>query len=147
MQPSNKFRSTLQRKIILDELRKTSTHPTADELYLLVKKIIPDISLGTVYRNLELFSQRGIIKKLEYKGDKKRFDGSEEHHYHIRCVVCQRVSDIPASFVETPDYSTLSVCGYKITDHTLSFDGICEKCRSHTAGKRGKGIQEVNNLQ
>ena len=71
-----KSRMTHQRRIILEELRNTRSHPTADEVYEIVRKRIPKISLGTVYRNLELLSESGVIQKLEIGGTQKRFDGT-----------------------------------------------------------------------
>jgi Fur family ferric uptake transcriptional regulator len=86
---------TRQRQIILEELRKADTHPSADEVYETVRKRLPRISLGTVYRNLEILSELGEIQKLELGGDLKRFDRKPNKHYHIRCMNCGRVDDAP----------------------------------------------------
>ena len=101
------LRMTRQRKVILEELRKVDTHPSADEVYEMVRKRIPRISLGTVYRNLEILSERGDIQKLELGCTLKRFDGVPENHYHIRCVDCGRVVDAPGD------------CGVKINQVML----------------------------
>jgi len=89
-----RMRLTNQRQVLMEELRKVSTHPTADELYDLVRERLPRTGLGTVYRNLELLSECGIITKLETGGKQKRFDGNTSPHYHIRCNTCGRVDDI-----------------------------------------------------
>ena len=86
---------TRQRRIILEELRKFAHHPSADEIYEVVRRRIPRISLGTVYRNLEVLSDLGEIKKLEFGGTLKRFDRDPENHYHIRCNLCDRVDNAP----------------------------------------------------
>ena len=78
-------RMTLQRKTILEVLRQTDFHPSADEIYMMVRERLPRISLGTVYRNLEVLSESGFIQKLELGGTIKRFDWNPEKHYHIRC--------------------------------------------------------------
>ena len=93
-QKTNNLRLTRQRQIILDELRKSHTHPTADEVYEMVRKYLPRISLGTVYRNLELMTSCSMIQKLTCSGQQKRFDGNPEPHYHIRCVNCDQVRDL-----------------------------------------------------
>ena len=67
---------TAQREAILEELRSVDTHPTADELYVMLRRRMPQISLGTVYRNLEQLSQLGVIQKLATTGKQKRFDGN-----------------------------------------------------------------------
>jgi Fur family ferric uptake transcriptional regulator len=67
---------TRQRKVILEEIRKTDSHPTADELYQRVRQRLPHVSLGTIYRNLETLAASGLIQKLEMGGSQKRFDGN-----------------------------------------------------------------------
>ena len=85
---------TLQRQVILEELCKVTCHPTADELYAIVRERMPQISLGTVYRNLEQLSEHGIIQKIETAGRQKRFDGNAAPHHHFRCNHCGGVQDI-----------------------------------------------------
>ena len=85
---------TAQREAILRELRSVTSHPTADELYAMLRPEMPQISLGTVYRNLEQMSQAGIIRKLETAGKQKRFDGDLSPHHHMRCRCCGAVVDI-----------------------------------------------------
>lgn len=121
------YRMTRQRMVILEELRKVSSHPTADEVYEMVRKILPHISLGTVYRNLEILSEMGLILKLEINVNKKRFDGNSEKHYHIHCINCNRVHDINPETVKI-DYSRDNQEGHKIIDYSFHLIGLCEKC-------------------
>ncbi len=88
---------TTQRSILLDELRRVDSHPSADELYAMVRRRLPRISLGTVYRNLEILSGLGAIRRIDSGGGLKRFDGNPEEHYHIRCVACDRLVDAPVA--------------------------------------------------
>jgi len=85
------MRLTNQRRIILEELKSVTTHPTADEIYGMVRQKMPRISLGTVYRNLEVLSSLGLVRKLENAAGQKRFDGDVSPHHHIRCEVCGKV--------------------------------------------------------
>jgi Fur family ferric uptake transcriptional regulator len=121
-------RVTRQRTIILEELRKVrSTHPTADEVYSLVRQRLPRISLGTVYRNLELLSEQGEIRKIETAGNSKRFDGDPHPHPHVRCRKCSRVANIIHP-VSVPDMSHIILSDFTITDVRLEFDGLCDVC-------------------
>ena len=87
-------RNTRQRQVILEELQKLTSHPTAPDLYGIVRKRLPKISLGTVYRNLELLTRHNVIKKLDLRGSVAHFDGNSTLHYHVRCSCCDQVDDL-----------------------------------------------------
>ena len=125
-----KLSNTQQRRIILEELRKLNTHPTADELYAIVRQRLPQISLGTVYRNLELLSEDGQILKLQLTGKQKRFDGTVATHYHKRCPYCDRVSDLGQTEMAEIDRA-LNVLVRQIgcQGYMLELSGICPDCR------------------
>lgn len=126
----NYMRITKQRRIILEELRRIDFHPTADELYELVRKRLPHLSLGTVYRNLELLSRLGEIKKIESCGLQMRFDGDMENHHHIRCVCCDRIDDLPFSpRITECDKEIFKKSGYRIMEKRIEFFGVCPDCR------------------
>jgi Fur family ferric uptake transcriptional regulator len=124
------MRLTNQRQVILEELRKVTTHPTAGELYDMVRVRLPRIGLGTVYRNLELLSTSGIIKKLETGGEQKRFDGNPDAHYHIRCNGCGRVDDMHLERLEELDRKAAACSSYTILGHHIEFTGLCPDCCS-----------------
>ena len=128
MQKQLNLRMTRQRKVILEELRKVVTHPSADEVYEMVRKRLPRISLGTVYRNLEILSETGEIQKLEFGCNLKRFDGIARDHYHIRCLHCDRVIDAPTGFDLIVKHESKTANGFKIIGHRLEFLGICPDC-------------------
>lgn len=130
MTPSGKFRITRQRQVILEELRKVTTHPTADEVCQMVRQKLPHISLGTVYRNLELLAEHGLIQKIELAGSQRRFDGNVENHYHIHCKRCARVDDLPVRPfpIKENDYS--SATDFQITGHRVEFFGLCPECKN-----------------
>lgn len=133
LQTRKSFRTTRQRQAVLEELRMVKTHPTANEVYQMVRKRLPNISLGTVYRNLEILSEKGIIQKLELARTRRRYDGMNEVHYHARCVSCGRVDDVPLNPMQMIDESVTRLTDYEIFSHRLEFIGLCPDCRK----KRG----------
>lgn len=128
MQKHPNLRMTRQRKIILEELRKVDTHPSADEVYEMVRKRLPRISLGTVYRNLEILSEQGDIQKLEPGCSLKRFDGNPSEHCHVRCIRCDRIADVPMTTDLEIDLDKVNSADFKIIGHRLEFLGLCPRC-------------------
>jgi Fur family ferric uptake transcriptional regulator len=122
------LRMTRQRRVILEELREFTHHPSADEIYEAVRRRIPRISLGTVYRNLEVLSELGEIQKLEFGGTLKRFDWDPEDHYHIRCNLCDRVDNAPMPHLEDIENRVSEDTDYRIIGHRLEFYGLCPEC-------------------
>ncbi len=123
------LRMTKQRRIILEELCKLKSHPTADEMYHILRKRMPRISLGTVYRNLEVLSENGIIQKIDVGGTQKRFDGNAELHYHVRCLKCNRVDDIDVPPDRSIEERARGKTEFSILRHHTEFVGICPACR------------------
>jgi Fur family ferric uptake transcriptional regulator len=123
------LRFTPQRKAILEVLHGMDTHPTADDLYERVRKKMPKISLGTIYRNLDILYHQGIIQKLHVAESQMRFDGNPEFHYHIHCTQCGSIADI----FNCPDISFVMnelETDFTITDYSLIFHGLCPDCAS-----------------
>ena len=130
--PANKqFRMTRQRRIILEELRKTKSHPCAEDIYFRVRERLPHISLGTVYRNLEILSNLGLIKKISFSTNQMHYDGNLDEHYHISCIVCNRIDDIPADVVKNVDFCIPAIENYTVLEHSVHFYGICKSCSSN----------------
>lgn len=123
-----KMRLTTQRQVILEELGKVTSHPTANEVYDMVRKRLPRIGLGTVYRNLELMAESGLILKLEVGGTQKRFDATTDLHYHIRCTECGKVDDIELPVQQEINSIAASATDYQILSHHVEFSGICVEC-------------------
>lgn len=116
-----------QREAILKELCSRCDHPTADELYTALRKTMPSISLGTVYRNLALLNNEGLILKLSC-GSADHFDGNPKPHYHFSCTHCGRVYDL-----DMPVHAELEAEASEHTDgliqtHSLIFYGKCRNC-------------------
>jgi Fur family ferric uptake transcriptional regulator len=136
MQHHKHSRSTKQRQVILEEIRKVFTHPTADEVYEMVRCRLPRISLGTVYRNLEMLATHGLIQKVDTSGTQRRFDGNPTPHYHIRCMGCGKVDDIPGKAIHSMDDVVKELSDYEILGHRLEFRGLCPQCRSDSRRNR-----------
>jgi Fur family ferric uptake transcriptional regulator len=136
-------RNTRQRQVILEELTKLHDHPTAAELYEVVRQRLPRISLGTVYRNLELLASDGTIRKLEIGGAPSRFDGNTMPHCHVRCVRCGRVDDIPATAAELHAPNLKDLSGYEILGYRLEFNGICPACAATPKHEDTSGRNEA----
>ena len=125
-----KLNYSRQREAILDYLCHTTSHPTAEEVYTHIQSIYPNISLGTVYRNLALLVEHGQALKIQ--GDEcDHFDGQTKLHYHFLCDACHRVYD-----VEMPPFSLLehdAACRFpgKIRGHNVLFYGVCDNCMNN----------------
>ncbi len=123
---------TRQRRRILEELRAVTTHPTADELYEMVRKSLRRVSLGTVYRNLEALSRGGVIRKLP--GTPMRFDCNVDDHYHIRCIHCGIVADLPITKKIVLLEGVGDATAWDLVGQEIEFVGVCPQCkRSKTA--------------
>jgi Fur family ferric uptake transcriptional regulator len=130
---------TEQRRIIIDELEKTYQHPNASDIYEKVKKRLPHISLGTVYRNLEILSSKGIIKRLILPMGQKRFDAVLDDHHHIRCTVCGKVEDLPTQADANLEALIARVgdsSGYTRMGFAVDFYGLCPGCAREGARRK-----------
>lgn len=129
------LRMTNQREIILRELTKSQRHLAADELYDIVKKLMPRISLATVYRNLEILSEAKIIGKLEISGRQKRFDFDPSEHDHIFCAVCHKVDNLALVRKGLTVKEHVAMAGYVVTGYRLEFVGVCPECQRKNDNK------------
>lgn len=120
-------RMTKQRKAILNVLKNVDTHPTAETIYEMVRTELPDISLGTVYRNLQVLMEEKEINELSFGKRVSRFDGNTKPHYHFICECCGTIHDIEMFHAEIPEIAADYVDG-TITSQRLEFYGICKHC-------------------
>ena len=119
-----------KRDAILNCVRCTTTHPSAEWVYENVRTQIPDISLATVYRNLSLFKEQGLIRSLGTVNGVERFDGNTEPHVHFICTQCSGVQDLPEiSVPEELNSAVARSSGGRVENCQLSFTGICGECR------------------
>lgn len=120
-------RNTKQRAMILEAVRRSHAHPSAEQIYLEVRSRSPRISRGTVYRNLNLLSEMGEVRRLDMPGA-ERYDWRRDDHYHLRCTVCNRVCDAPVAYRHELDQAVTEETGYRIKGHRTVFEGVCPRC-------------------
>lgn len=125
-----------QREIIYDQVMKYPIHPTAEEVYRALKNDNPNLSLGTVYRNLNQLSEAGMLLKIPIADGSDRFDGRTDCHYHMICEKCRRVFDVELDCLNGIPETVKERSGHKITRVTLNLKGICAEClSSESAGQ------------
>jgi Fur family ferric uptake transcriptional regulator len=124
-----KTRTTKQRQVILEEIKKVSSHPTADEVHALVRKKLPKISLGTIYRNLEFLAGQNQILRLDGTGNQRRYDGNTADHFHLRCVQCGQVKDLLMDYPLDMENKVALETDYELLSCRLEFVGLCPRCK------------------
>lgn len=129
-------RNTRQRKLVLDAVRSMDDHPTADEIYLAVREQDDRISRGTVYRNLNLLAEDGLIQVVRVPGG-NRFDWRTEEHAHVTCTACGAVADVMTPYDLALDTTAEDATGYAIDTHYTVFEGLCPACQRRLARKDG----------
>ena len=122
------IRKTKQREVILSVLRGTDTHPSADWVYQEVRKVLPNISLGTIYRNLRILVESGEALELDLGSTSSRFDGNPKNHYHFVCEQCGNVYDLAMPVDYEIDRKAQEASGHKVSSHRLECHGVCRKC-------------------
>src|SRR5262245_26645459 len=137
---SRGLRLTGPRHAVLEVVRATESHPTAEEVHRLVRRHVPRVSLGTIYRNLRLLVGAGLLKELP--GPYARFDANTRAHHHFVCERCRRISGVEAALAEPHARALLarvaSRTGFSITHHRIELFGRCRDCGKRPAGPRGR---------
>ena len=133
------FRLTVPRRVVLEAVWGMKTHPTAEEVHRLVARRARRVSLGTVYRNLRLLVNAGLLGELP--GPRTRFDANTKLHHHFTCLRCGRITDVETPVAE-PHSRTLSKrvetrTGLAITHHWIAFFGRCRKCQAQGRARPG----------
>ncbi|NLO09460.1 MAG: transcriptional repressor [Clostridiales bacterium] len=118
-----------QREAIIEYLSKTKEHPTADTIYMDIRETYPNISLGTVYRNLNLLVEKGEVLRLIGMDESDRYDGNTHNHYHFLCNNCKRVLDIEMESIDQINAIANKSFPGKVEGHVTYFYGTCDKCK------------------
>lgn len=127
-------RDTKQRRLVLETVRSHRDHPTADAIYLDVKGKDAKISRGTVYRNLKNLCEDGEIIQIKVPGA-DRFDLRCDYHYHILCLRCGQVCDVPIEYQKKMDEQAQKATGYAVARHRTVFEGLCPDCQKANGGE------------
>ena len=121
------YRFTRQRQIILEEVQRQQSHPSAKEVYDAVKLRLPNISLGTVYRGLGVLVELGLIRKVEH-GEYARFDANLVDHHHLICMNCDQLLDVDAPLSEPLNTQQFKARGFEVQGYKLELYGLCPTC-------------------
>jgi Fe2+ or Zn2+ uptake regulation protein len=140
------FRLTVPRRAVFEVVRGIKTHATAEELHRLVIRRAPRVSLGTVYRNLRLLVDAGLLGELP--GPRARFDANTRAHHHFTCLRCGRIADVEAPVAE-PQSRALSKrvearTGLTITHHRIDFFGRCRECQGRARPGRRRPAADAS---
>lgn len=123
-------RYSRQRELVYQALKRTKEHPTADMIYRTLKPENPSLSLGTVYRNLNLLSAEGRITRMSFPVE--RYDADISPHPHFACKRCGGVFDLDLPYNEELDRA-VAAAGYEVAGHSVLFTGVCAQCaKQHT---------------
>jgi Fe2+ or Zn2+ uptake regulation protein len=143
------MRESRQRDVVLAVVRSTMDHPTAEWVYRQARRSLPRISLGTVYRNLKALASAGLIREIHTGGTGghvARFDGNTGRHYHIRCLGCGRVNDLPISVDTRLEEEAGRAMNYRILGHQVEVHGLCPLCQVATNNRNDSQV-ELNRLK
>lgn len=120
---------TVQRRAVLEALEEFQGHPSAEEVYLTVKKKNPRVALGTVYGALAVLEEIGVIGSKHWAESPARYDLNVEPHLDIRCVRCGSVSEVEGVDVGSLETAVRSVTDYEVTKSEMVLEGVCPGCQ------------------
>ena len=131
---------TVQRRVVLEALVDRDDHPTVDQLFADVKDRIPGVSRTTVYRVLETLVELGVSRKTNHFAASARFDANTSHHHHLICTRCNRITDLEDRNLNSVRLPDARRTGFKITDYSVYFEGLCPECRKKSASASKKNL-------
>lgn len=129
MKTSN-IKVTSQRIAVLEYLLNSKLHPTADEIYKALEYRFPSISPATIYNNLRVLCDVGLVRELTYSHTSSRFDGNTTDHYHIMCDGCGQVMDFYYPILEEVEAAAEQLTSFKVSHHRLEIYGECKACQT-----------------
>ena len=124
------MRNTAQRDLVLRVVEESCDHPSAETIYTRCRERMPDISLGTVYRNLKVLVELGKIREVSILNAGDRYDKTIGLHAHFRCKSCGVVLDVPAKDLDRLESAVQSMTGYQIDGTEVLFVGLCDRCKN-----------------
>ncbi|MDQ0091236.1 Fur family peroxide stress response transcriptional regulator [Paenibacillus anaericanus] len=127
----NGVRITPQRHAILTFLMESMGHPTADEIYRSLEPRFPNMSVATVYNNLKMFIEAGMVRELTYGDNSSRFDADVSNHYHVICEKCGKIKDFMYPSLEEVERKAEEMTGFRVRGHRMELYGVCNECQDH----------------
>jgi len=135
------FRLTHPREIIINILRNTDKHLSAEDIYIKALKINPSIGLTTVYRTLDLFNQIGVVQKFDFGDKRSRYEliknpQKQEHHHHLVCIQCKTIIDYnnfmkeELELMNKTEKALSKIHHFMIMHHVINFYGLCKNCQT-----------------
>ncbi len=125
------MRYSKQRELIYHTVRENPIHPTADQVYHCLRKQYPTISLGTVYRNLNLLAEHGLLRKIHMPDSSDRFDGRLDGHYHMQCCQCGRIYDVELPKLDDLRHDIQATTGFQVSECDIVIKGTCKACQTN----------------
>ena len=125
-----KIRHSKQRERIFEILKNTGIHPTANWIYNQLKNEFPNLSMGTVYRNLNILIEQGYVKKIDFASTFGRFEANIHPHYHFICEKCGAVKDLDMPIDKSLNEKVNQQTNYQTKHHRIEFYGICDECKN-----------------
>ena len=132
-----KQRATRQLAAVYDAVASSHDHPTADQLFQRVRRQLPRVSLGTVYRNLDKLREQGRLRVVRLEGGQAHYDAMTDAHDHFVCERCGAVVDLPGR-APARDVGALRAAGYEVHWHTTALYGVCTRCRGAGRGREAR---------
>ena len=124
--------ATHQRKVIFETVVAAPGHYSPEQIYAVVKRRVPSVSLATIYNNLRLFVEKGLLREVTPHASTLRVDGNLESHHHLVCTRCKTVQDIPDDFIgDSIDFKRLArqaPGGFDLTQPLIEVFGLCRRC-------------------
>lgn len=124
-------RMTPQRHAVLAYLMNNLNHPTADDIYKALVDRFPNMSVATVYNNLRVFKENGLVRELTYGDASSRYDANMTEHYHVICTECGAIHDFEHPYLFDIEMQAGERTGFKISEHRLELYGVCPACLSN----------------
>lgn len=125
-----------QRRLILEIVRSSTDHPSADAVFMQARSRMPHLSLGTVYRNLKLLAQEGLIQEVHFDQGAARYDGNDQTHAHFICEACGQVEDLPLPIGPQIVKKLEEQRRIRVTRQRLDFYGLCAACQKSQSTRR-----------
>lgn len=122
-------RNTIQKDLVFNAVTSLKNHPTADEVYAWIIREYPSVGKGTVYRNLNILSEEGKIRKIEIPDGSDCFDHTLTAHYHVKCIKCHRIFDVDMDVLPDLRNQIHDTHGFDFLDYDILFKGICQNCK------------------